>query len=84
MLTFARSTVLIDRGEMRLHIDLDEGRPNNRGTNKFYFIMKKTTTIQMSALNAYLSGRVAWDNTVLECMSKCFLCLLCNYFEIRQ
>ncbi|PKS13025.1 hypothetical protein jhhlp_000366 [Lomentospora prolificans] len=60
---------LFKHDEIRLHLDLDEGRPNNRGNNKVYFLMKKTTHIEMSALRAYLQGRSAWDNSVLECMN---------------
>ena len=70
MVRISRSTSLFKHDEIRLHLDLDEGRPNNRGNNKVYFLMKKTTHIEMSALRAYLQGRSAWDNSVLECMSK--------------
>ena len=56
--------------EIRLKVDLDEGRPNNRGTNHFFFRLKKTAEISFAPLLAYLQGKMTWDNSVLECMSR--------------
>lgn len=66
----SRSTTLVPGGEIRCKVDLDEGRPNNRGTNQFFFRMKKTADIDFAPLLAYLQGKMSWNNTILECMSK--------------
>lgn len=67
-----RSTTLVpgQNNELRAKIDLDEGRPNNRGTNHFFFRMKKTVALEFAPLMAYLQGKMGWDNSVLECMSR--------------
>lgn len=70
ILTCLRSTTLVPGGEIRCKVDLDEGRPNNRGTNQFFFRMKKTAEIDFAPLLAYLQGKMSWNNTILECMSK--------------
>lgn len=60
-------------GEIRAKVDLDEGRPNNRGTNQFFFRMKKTVDVDFAPLMAYLQGKIGWDNSILECMSTSFI-----------
>ena len=65
-----RATVSVPGDEIRTQVDLDEGRPNNRGDNKFFFRLKKTATIEFAPLLAYLQGKIGWDNSVLECMSR--------------
>ncbi|SPO05231.1 related to argonaute like post-transcriptional gene silencing protein QDE-2 [Cephalotrichum gorgonifer] len=65
----AWSTKLVQKGELRCKVDLDEGRPNNRGTNEFFFRMKHTTTIEFTPLLAYLQGKIGWSNAILECMN---------------
>lgn len=62
---------MVPGGEVRAKVDLDEGRPNNRGTNQFFFRMKKTVEIDFAPLMAYLQGKMGWDNSILECMSTC-------------
>ncbi|KAF6828905.1 eukaryotic translation initiation factor 2c [Colletotrichum plurivorum] len=71
----AWSPVLINRGEERLLIDLDEGLPppkagsKPRKENKFHFVMRKTKEVHLAALEAYLTGKMDWDNSVLEAMN---------------
>ncbi|KAK1541438.1 piwi domain-containing protein [Colletotrichum paranaense] len=69
----AWSSVPINRGEERLKVDLDEGkpvRPNAKPRdNSFFFVMKETKKINLAALEAYLTGKMDWDSTVLECMN---------------
>nr|ALJ83738.1 quelling-defective 2 [Colletotrichum lindemuthianum] len=70
----AWAPVAINRGEERLTIDLDEGRPPPKSgkktqDNKFFFVMRQTKQVNLSALEAYLQGRMDWDNSVLEAMN---------------
>ncbi|KAK2034238.1 piwi domain-containing protein [Colletotrichum zoysiae] len=70
----AWSSVPIQRGEERLKVDLDEGkpvRPNSKQPrdNSFFFVMKQTKRINLAALDAYLTGKMDWDNSVLECLN---------------
>lgn len=39
-------------------------------------IIRPTKTIRMAALQGYLTGKVPWDNTVMEAISKLHLTLL--------
>ncbi|KAF3360877.1 hypothetical protein VDGD_10484 [Verticillium dahliae] len=64
----------IERGEERITVDLDshlppraDGKP--RRDNTFYFIIRQTAQIDLSHLDAYLSGKTDWSNKVLECMN---------------
>ncbi|KAM0324838.1 hypothetical protein ACHAQA_007804 [Verticillium albo-atrum] len=70
----AWGTCPIERGEERITVDLDghlpprrDGKP--RDSNKFYFIIRQTAQIDLSHLDAYLSGKMDWSNKVLECMN---------------
>ncbi|GKT82663.1 eukaryotic translation initiation factor 2c [Colletotrichum tofieldiae] len=69
----AWSSVPINRGEERLKVDLDEGKPVRPNAkvrdNSFYFVMKETKKVNLAALEAYLTGKMDWDNSVLECMN---------------
>lgn len=59
--------------EMRFQINMDEAqgrRPRaDKGPDVVYIIIKKTTTIRLDALRAYLTGQMGWDDHVLECMN---------------
>ncbi|KAJ0318728.1 hypothetical protein Brms1b_004217 [Colletotrichum noveboracense] len=72
----AWAPVAINRGEERLTIDLDEGfpppksgKPRRKDDNKFFFVIRQTKQIHLSALEAYLNNRMDWDNSVLEAMN---------------
>src|SRR5688572_21348445 len=67
----AWSGTLIPRGELRVAVDLDEGKPEpgKGGESKFYILLRHTTTVNMAVLDAYLSHKVAFNNTVLEAMN---------------
>lgn len=59
--------------ELRTQIDLDREQGRNphptRGPDMAYIIIKRTTTIRLDALRAYLMGKLGWDDHVLECMN---------------
>ncbi|KAF9873507.1 eukaryotic translation initiation factor 2c [Colletotrichum karsti] len=70
----AWSSMPINRGEERLKIDLDEGLPppkngKPRRDNSFFFVMRQTKEVHLAALEAYLAGKMDWDNSVLEAMN---------------
>ncbi|KAL6820698.1 Piwi domain-containing protein [Trichoderma camerunense] len=67
----AWSPSLVDRGEIRVTVDLDEGKPPARSgrSNKFYLILRKTTEIQMAALRGYLERRIQFNNSVQEALN---------------
>ncbi|KAK3689869.1 Piwi domain-containing protein [Podospora appendiculata] len=56
--------------EERIMVDLDaeQGR-RSKGTNIFRVTIRHATRIRLDSLRAYLQGKMAWDNSVLECMS---------------
>ncbi|KAL2261286.1 hypothetical protein VTK26DRAFT_4477 [Humicola hyalothermophila] len=62
------STNPVQGFEMKVDLGEEEGRAG-RENNQFTFKLKRTGKIRMEALKAYLSGKMAWDNSVLECMS---------------
>jgi eukaryotic translation initiation factor 2C len=64
-----RSTINIKGFSCQVDLGADEGRPN-RKNNVVTFEIKQTCKVRMEALKAYLDKRMAWDNTVLECISK--------------
>lgn len=59
--------------ELRTQVDMDreQGRQPHpqRGPDVVYIIIKRTTTIRLQALQAYLLGKMGWDDHVLECMN---------------
>ncbi|KAL7797242.1 Piwi domain-containing protein [Trichoderma ceciliae] len=67
----AWSPSLVDRGEIRVHVDLDDGNPPARAgrSNKFYLILRKTTEIQMGVLKGYLERRIQFNNSVQEALN---------------
>ncbi|KAJ4271702.1 Protein argonaute [Fusarium torreyae] len=65
--------VLVDRGELRFNVDLDEGqRPAGakpRDGGKFYVTIRKTTEIQVAALQGYLEHKISFNNSVQEALN---------------
>ncbi|KAK3319908.1 ribonuclease H-like domain-containing protein [Cercophora scortea] len=58
--------------EERIKVDLDaeQGRrPNPEHNNVFELIIRHATQVRLESLRAYLKGTMAWDNSILECMS---------------
>jgi hypothetical protein len=70
LLTYHRAPYLLERGEARVKVDLDADKPAEKKKPPYFCIIKQTTEIKMAGLDAYLSGKMAWDNSVLECLSK--------------
>lgn len=66
-----RSSDDIPRGEARFEVDLDAeaGREPGNKPRRFQVRILKTKVIRMEYLKAYVDQKVAFDNTVLECMS---------------
>ncbi|KAK7415854.1 Protein argonaute [Neonectria magnoliae] len=69
----AWAPVLIDKGEMRCKIDLDEGKrpagaPVRAGAD-FFVCIRKTTEIKVSALQGYLEHKMSFNNTVTEALN---------------
>ncbi|CAN8104783.1 unnamed protein product [Discula destructiva] len=62
-----------DLPEMRFRIDMDEAQGRKahpvNGPDIVYVVIKRTTTIRLDALRAYLTGKMGWDDHVLECMN---------------
>ncbi|KAM0503725.1 hypothetical protein ACHAP8_002966 [Fusarium lateritium] len=69
----AWSPALVDRGELRFSVDLDEGqRPPGakpREGGKFLVTIRKTTEIQVAALQGYLSHKMSFNNSVQEALN---------------
>ncbi|TQW08035.1 CFIA complex component Rna14 [Cordyceps javanica] len=70
----AWSPVLVDRGELRFTVNLDDGRPQAqnkpaRQNNTFLVTLRKTTEVQMSALKGYLEQRIQFNNAVNEALN---------------
>jgi eukaryotic translation initiation factor 2C len=64
-----RSSTNVPSFSLEVDLGADEGRPG-RQRNQFTVEVKQTCKVRMEALKGYLEGKVGWDNTVLECMSK--------------
>ncbi|KAI0475142.1 eukaryotic translation initiation factor [Xylariaceae sp. FL0804] len=66
----AWSSGAIDRGEGRISVDLDAGKPARPGRESvFYCHVRQTKCIRLSYLRKYLQGEIPWDTHVLECMN---------------
>ncbi|OAA73597.1 eukaryotic translation initiation factor 2C 2 [Cordyceps fumosorosea ARSEF 2679] len=72
----AWSPALVDRGELRFTVNLDEGRPapqqqkpGRQNSNVFHVTLRKTTEVQMSSLKGYLEQRVQYNNGVNEALN---------------
>ncbi|KAF7547263.1 hypothetical protein G7046_g9055 [Stylonectria norvegica] len=69
----AWAPVLVDRGELRMKVDLDEGRrppgAKAREGGNFHVTIRKVTEIKVSALQGYLEHKMSFDNTVQESLN---------------
>ncbi|KJZ77147.1 hypothetical protein HIM_03468 [Hirsutella minnesotensis 3608] len=69
----AWSAVLVERGEIRFTVDLDDGkRPPGapaRDGAKFLVSIRKTTEINMSSLRGYLDQKISFDTSVQEALN---------------
>ncbi|KAJ2899932.1 hypothetical protein MKZ38_002731 [Zalerion maritima] len=59
-------------GQMEIVVDMDKekgqrARPGR--SNTFTLYIRPATTIRMNILEGYLTGKVAWDASLLECMN---------------
>lgn len=59
---------------MTVPIDLDaeQGRPPGRTPNVFRMTIRKTGSVNLAAIQAYLEGKASFSTTVLEGISKIF------------
>ncbi|KAG5948403.1 hypothetical protein E4U53_006296 [Claviceps sorghi] len=58
---------LVDKGELRFTVDLDQGRSSNarpRQSNQFLVILKATTEVQVGALKGYLDRKIQFNTSV--------------------
>ncbi|KAJ1324229.1 eukaryotic translation initiation factor 2C [Microdochium nivale] len=67
----AWSSGAIPRGEQRFDVDLDQENSREPGKTPYRFQVRilETKTIRLEYLKAYVEQKVAFDNTVLECMN---------------
>ncbi|KAG6264982.1 hypothetical protein E4U47_006588 [Claviceps purpurea] len=59
---------LVDEGEIRFTVDLDEGKKSpdgpSRNTNQFLIVLRATTQVQISAIRGYLDRKVQFNTSV--------------------
>lgn len=59
--------------EMRIGINMDDERKRapkaGREADMCLLTIKKTTTVRLESLRAYLTGKMGWDDHILECMN---------------
>ncbi|KAH7273919.1 hypothetical protein MRS44_000638 [Fusarium solani] len=60
---------LVERGELRFTVDLDEGKAKARDGGKFHVTIRKTTEIQVTALQGYLEHKMSFNNSVQEALN---------------
>ncbi|KAI5462319.1 Piwi domain-containing protein [Mariannaea sp. PMI_226] len=69
----AWAPVLVERGEIRCKVDLDEGkRPPDakpRPGADFLVTIRKTTEVKVAALQGYLEHKISFNNTVQEALN---------------
>lgn len=59
--------------ELRITVDLDEeqGRPASAPRdNTHRIVIRQTARVPLAAIDAYLSGKITFDNSVLEAISE--------------
>ena len=54
-------------------LDAEQGRPGGRTSNAFRLVVRPTKTVNLAVLNAWLQGRAAFSESVLEALSMCLL-----------
>lgn len=58
--------------EMRITVDMDDERgrmPRPGQNNKFHLIIRRSTSVRLASLKAYLEGSAQWDESVMVCMN---------------
>lgn len=70
----AWAPALIERGELRFIVDLDEGQPGRSGGKRnkggeFLVTIRHTTEVKVSALRGYLDHKMSFNNTVQEALN---------------
>lgn len=68
--------------ELRINVNLDEERgerprPNHDNIHKVRIVKAKNEKINMATIQAYLDGKIDFDNSVLEAISRCPSCIWC-------
>ena len=52
-------------------LDAEQGRTGGRTPNAFRLVVRPTKTVNLAVLNAWLQGRAAFGESVLEALSMC-------------
>lgn len=69
----AWAATLVDRGELRFQVDLDEGKaPPGSGPReggRFLITIRQTIQVDMTAIQTYLQKKASFDSNVLEAMN---------------
>ncbi|KAI9798585.1 MAG: hypothetical protein M1833_004722 [Piccolia ochrophora] len=56
--------------QLTVDLDAEAGRPPRAaGDNKHRFVMKKTSSINLAVIDAYLQGKMSFDNSVLQAIN---------------
>ena len=71
--SLAWSSVLLDRGELRVKVNLDENShtPNNkpRTGNEFFVIIRQSAIVDLSVLQGYLDRKIQFSSKVQEALN---------------
>lgn len=75
MMILANNTTrsMIDlKTEVNIIVDLDaeQQRPNSDGSNSFRLVMRRTKTVNLAVIEAYVKGKTSFSTDVLEGLSK--------------
>lgn len=54
-------------------LDSEQGRRNNTGKNQFRLVVRRTKTVNLSVLSAWLRGQTSYTEDVNEAMSKQYI-----------
>jgi eukaryotic translation initiation factor 2C len=57
---------------ININVDLDaeDGRPSGRKSNEFRLVVRCVKKVNLTAVDAWLNGRMSFDISVLEALSK--------------
>jgi eukaryotic translation initiation factor 2C len=78
----------VNVSEARIAVNLDEenGRlPRPSGPDIIYVVIRPSKTIRMAVISAYLTKKMPFDTSILECISKLIhvsQCFLANYCRL--